>query len=123
MTERQPTNTTLLTPNLHKVEVIMLSKEYSSNFVIQSNFAFGLEHEERVVRQPIPKLVPIKESHHILYLDFLADMLPPLREIDEIESASLSTYYIPGCEVPMHYSNTMKIVHQLVHLDSGASHV
>jgi hypothetical protein len=106
------------------VEVIILPKKYSSMFVVHSNFAFGLEqNEERAVHQPIPKLPPIKKSDHISYLDFLADMLPTLRKIDEVESASLSTYYVPGFEVSMYYSNTMKIMHQLVYLDSGASHV
>ena len=76
-----------------------------------------------MVRRPIPELAALKGSDHILYLDFLADMVPTLRKVDETESASMNTYYVPRCEVPMHYSNTMKILHQPVYLDSGASHV
>jgi hypothetical protein len=90
---------------------------------VQNTFAFGLERdEERGVHQPIPKSAAIKRSDHVLYLDFLADMFPTPspRKIDETESTSVNAYYIPGCEVPMHYSNTMKILHQPVYLDSGA---
>jgi len=50
------------------------------------------------IHQPIPKSAAIKTSDHVLYLDFLADMFPTLRKIDETESTSVNTYYIPGCE-------------------------
>ena len=88
--------------------------------VVQNTFAFQLEHdEERAVHQPISKSAAFKRSDRILYLDFLADMFPTLRKIDETESASANTCYIPGFEVPMHYSNAMKIFHQPVYFDSG----
>ena len=88
---------------------------------VQDTFAFGLERDEECgVHQPIPKLAAIKRSDHVLYLGFLAVVFPTLRKIDETESTSVIAYYIPGCEVPMHYSNTMKILHQPVYLDSGA---
>jgi len=91
---------------------------------VQHTFAFGLEQDEEcAVHQPIPNSVAIKRDDNIFYLNFLADMFPTLRKIDETESAPVSTYYIPWCKVPMHYSNTMKILHQPVYLESGASHV
>ena len=57
-------------------------------------------------------------SGHILYLDFLARMLPTLRKIDETESTPMNTYYIPGFRVPMQYLNAMKILHQFIYLRS-----
>ena len=90
--------------------------------VVHDTLAFGLEQREEcaVPNQPIPKSAAIKRSDHTLYL---ACMLSTLRKINEAESTSMNTYYIPGFEVPMDYPNAMKILYQLVYLHSEASHV
>jgi hypothetical protein len=55
---------------------------------------------------------PLREpSVHKLYLAFLAYMPPTLRKIDEKEPTSMGTYYIPGFEVFMHYSNTVEVLY------------
>ena len=90
---------------------------------VQRTFAFGLEQDEEcAICQPIPQSVAIKKYDHIFYLNFLADMFSTLRKINETESTSVNACYIPRFKVPMHYSNTMKIFHQPVHLKSGASY-
>ena len=46
-------------------------------------------------------------------------MLPTLGKIDETEPTSTSTRDIPGFEVSMYYSNTMKALYQLIYLGSA----
>jgi hypothetical protein len=50
-------------------------------------------------------------------------MLPTLRKIDEKKPASMGTYYIPGFEVFMDYSNTVEVLYQLVYVESAGNHV
>jgi hypothetical protein len=50
-------------------------------------------------------------------------MLPTLRKIDEKEPASMGTYYIPGFEVFMDYSDTVEVLYQLVYVGSAGNHV
>jgi len=60
----------------------------------------------------------------MLYLAFLADMPPTLRKINEKEpTMTLSPYYIPGFKVFMRYSNTVKVLYQLVYLVPAGNHV
>jgi hypothetical protein len=70
----------------------------------------------------VPELFQRKQlrgrSGRTIYLAFFTDMPPTLRKIDEMESTSTSTYYIPGFKVFMHNSNAVKVFHQLIQLRS-----
>ena len=91
---------------------------------VRNTLDFGLERDEEcVVRRPILMSAIKREGSDLLYLAFLAVMHPTLREIDETEPTSTSTYYIPGFEVFMHHSNIMKVLHQLVYLSSAGNHI
>ena len=58
----------------------------------------------------------------VSYFTLLADMPPTFEKIDETEPTSMSTPNIPGFKVSMYYSNTMKVLYQLVYLRSAGNH-
>ena len=66
---------------------------------------------------------PREWSGRVTYLTLLADMPFTLGKIDETEPTSTSTRDIPGFEVSMYYSNTMKVLYQLIYLGSAGNRV
>ena len=58
-----------------------------------------------------------------MYHIFFAIVLPALGKIDEAESTSQGPHYIPRFEVSVHYSDTMKVLSQLVYLGSAGNHL
>ena len=64
-----------------------------------------------------------EQSGRIAYLTLLADMPFTLGKINETKPTSTSTCNIPGFKVSMYYSNTMKVLYQLIYLGSAGNRV
>ena len=95
-----------------------------ASFAFQNTSDMGLEWLECPVRRPYLHVSNQEsESGRVAYLTLLADMSSTLGKIDEKEPTSTSTRNIPGFEVSMNYSNTMKVLYQLIYLGSAGDRV
>ena len=92
-------------------------------FAVRDTSDFDSERDGCGVRRPTSVSATVEPSVHILYLNFLTDMLSTLRKIDEKEPASIGTYYISRFEVFMEYSNAVEVLCQLVYVGSAGNNV
>jgi hypothetical protein len=78
---------------------------------VQNTSDFGLEQDEECAFGQHVQMSATKraEVNTYRYLAFLADMLPTLRKVDEMEPSTMSTYNITGFKISVDNSNTMKV--------------